>query len=254
MWTRCRILFCAAALSVGAARSSFAADGNAKTLDISIKSRQCREISEVWVVMDGDDRRPNPTDPKPNCHWLMDLNETFRTNQIHFSLRYSGLGRTGCRKSKWDGKLASHINFDYVPAHVRLLTLKQDPDSTIVYVREVGTKGRDDEPCKEDGKLSEQDRDITEVDASWEKVRLLRIAGEKDLCGLLVTSLGELEKAAARKGVPVELKKGALVLALQQQNDGLNKCQPASLGSGAADVSQKMLDQRPLNSLSLTVR
>jgi hypothetical protein len=264
MSNRWPVVLCAAALSLGAAHPLLARDGNANQMEIFIKGFGCNSVPEVWVVMDGDELgqilaehivEPD-SDRRQSCHWRVRLapDESFHTKHIRFSLRLSGLVRTGCRKAEWVQDQLAYIRFEFEGGGVRQLTLKPDPETPLVYVREVRKK---DEQCDEDGKLRTNPKvpwDIRDVDTTLEDVRVRRIEGDRDLCGLLVTKLPALNKAASKKGVPIELKKPALLFALRRQKDGQNGCQRGSLASSAADISQKQLDERPLKSLSITVQ
>jgi len=118
----------------------------AKSLDIKLDGYSCADVTEVWVVMDGNENEAFVALPRKadgTCHWTA-TPESFDTEESWFSLRL-GIARTACAYSDGDRQESvGKLRFHCCRTEGRLVTITTEKRIPFSYTREV--------PSNSDGK------------------------------------------------------------------------------------------------------
>jgi len=226
---------------------------NATTEDLHItllNDAECGRVSDVVVVMDGDDQGSKRADPSRRCEWTFQSPVgSFNTKITRFSLRL-GRARTRCQKASFDAeKRRARVAFRCCEkGPVQQISVDFTPSVSMEYAREViGARG--DERCIEWGSIPGT---LTDVQFDVEKVRLDIFPGKLPACGLVLNHAKGVK--SARNGAPVSLTKADIVDVLRTQANAGEDCRaPASAGT-AIDIAEATLSRQPLKSIEVKVK
>jgi hypothetical protein len=157
-----------------------AAQGGITTAQVKVFiSGDCSKLSDVYLVINGDDRPDFRVTLDPveheRCVWSKNLGATISTTIATFSLR-AGAARSGCQRADADAAATeprANINFsDFQKGEFRNVTVKIVPSMPVSYVREVhlSNEGVNPTKCREFATLADGEGSISNAKFKGEDV------------------------------------------------------------------------------------
>jgi hypothetical protein len=202
-------------------------------------STQCEaHKNDVFVVRERRDRPFFPARHVEGCRWEATV-PLYHTNVDRFSLRVRGMGRSDCRKPRWDEQTETGIlRYDCCGEgnpHQLLLTLADAVP--LLYARTSLRSG-----CTDEGQLAgsgiEDTRTINAVQFETESVRLQLFDVRTPPCSLNVNNVRRVRKA--KKGIPVTVTREDAETALLAQGVRAESCRATDLSVPDVEATRKL--------------